>query len=374
MLNTIPGGPDEITTTWLTEALRAAGAIDTSVIERVTTEVIGADRGFTGVVARVEPGYDRPEPSAPATLIVKFPIAPRSASSYRDEQQPSPEQRQRYWERCIREVHFYRDVAPRVAMAPRAYAAHADVGTNRMVLLLEDLSASEPGDALLGCTISQAALAVDAMATFHAAWWQHAALAHLAWLPRWPSDPATSAARYDGQVESVSDRYGERIPATVHELMRQLVGQYESVLNALSQRPVTMIHGDFHLDNLVFSRPGEPPAVTVIDWQSVARGPAVVDLSLFMVGSLSAADRRASEFDLLSRYHQLLVEHGVREYSFDDLQADYRLALLWQLAGTVGWLARIEPRTLDGRELALVEAIFTSGKVFQAVEDHSDER
>ncbi len=242
---------------------------------------------------------------------------------------------------------------------------------NRMLLLLEDLSAGEPGDALIGCTVARAALVVEALAAFHASWWQHAVLADLAWLPRWPSDPAASAARYDSQVASVLERYGERIPASVHALMRRLAGGYESVLNALSQRPATMIHGDFHLDNLIFSSPGEPPAVTVIDWQSVASGPGVVDLSLFIVGALSVADRRAAEFDLLSRYHRLLVEHGVREYTFDALQADYQLALLWQLAGTVGWLARMDPATLRGRERELVEAIFAPGKVFRAIEDHA---
>ncbi len=121
-----PSGPQEITTTWLTEALRASGTIDTSVVERVTSEVIGADRGFTGVVARVTIGYDRPEPGRPGTLIAKFPLAPRDASTYRDGQQSSPEQARRYWQRCAREVRFYHDVAPHVAAAPRAYAAVAD--------------------------------------------------------------------------------------------------------------------------------------------------------------------------------------------------------------------------------------------------------
>ncbi len=94
-------------------------------------------------------------------------------------------------------------------------------------------------------------------------------------------------------------------------------------------------------------------------------------LGLFLTGSLSVADRRSFEVELLVQYHHRLTSYGVTTYAFDELLNDYRLALLWQLAGTVGWLARAELATLEGRERALVEAIFSHGKVFCAVEDHA---
>jgi hypothetical protein len=96
-----------------------------------------------------------------------------------------------------------------------------------------------------------------------------------------------------------------------------------------------------------------------------------VDLGLFIVSSLSVADRRAAEMDLLARYHRALVAGGVGNYSLDDLIADYRRSLVWQLAGITGWLARVDLASLEGRERAFVEALFDPGQVVAACRDHA---
>ena len=363
---TIPATPAELTADWLTAALRDAGAIRESVVTDVTFEVIGADRGFTGVVARLQIDYDRCEPGQPATLVAKFPMAQHQGSTYRDMQQVSPEQARRYWGRCAREVQFYRELAAGADLAPRSFGAWADETTQGMLLLLEDLSAGEPGDALRGCSIEQAGLVVDRMAHFHARWWGQPTPV---WLPRWGSDPAAMAARFQQQLDAVLDRYGARIPATVARLAREIASRYEPMLRDLAARSATIIHGDLHLDNLMF---GGAKGVTLLDWQSVAVGPVVVDLGLFLVGSLSVADRRTAEFDLLGRFHQMLVEGGVGEYALNDLIDDYYRSIAWQLAGIVGWLARVDLETLAGRERALVDAIFTPGQVFAACADHAE--
>ena len=48
---------------------------------------------------------------------------------------------------------------------------------------------------------------------------------------------------------------------------------------------------------------------------------------------------------------------GVEVWSFQDLLRDYRLALRWHLAATIGWLANAEPRELVGRERQMVERL-----------------
>ncbi|MEX2314650.1 MAG: phosphotransferase [Thermomicrobiales bacterium] len=366
---TIPADPAELSPGWLTAALRDEGAIRTSAITKLTTEIIGADRGFTGVVARVVLAYDEPEPGAPATLVAKFPLVHHAGSSYRTAQQASPDLAQRYFERCAREARFYREIAEGRDPDPKLYGAWADLNTQRLLLLLEDISDGDPGDALLGCSIDQAALVVERLAPFHARWWRPADQPAFAWLPRWGSEPRARATRFQGQLESVLDRYRDRIPASAADVSRTLAGRYELILRALDQRPTTVIHGDLHLDNLIFTG-GD--GVALIDWQGVGVGPAIVDLGLFIVGALSVDDRRTAEMDLLARYHAVLAGHGVRGYSLADLVADYHRSLVLQLAGIVGWLARVDPASLEGRERALVDALFTPGQVFAACADHSE--
>ena len=56
-----------------------------------------------------------------------------------------------------------------------------------------------------------------------------------------------------------------------------------------------LVHGDYRLDNLLFSADG----CTVVDWQTCAWGPAMLDASYFIGGGLSVEDRRAHEEELV---------------------------------------------------------------------------
>lgn len=295
-----------------------------------------------------------------------------SGSSYRESVSADPAQARAYLECCAREVRFYRLVAGGGAYAPRAIVAEADTDAGWIFLLLEDLSHGEPGDAVHGCSPEQAGLVLDQIATVHAAWWDDPALEALDWLPVWSGGGAAAAERLRARVNPFLDRYGDQVPASVHELLRLFASRFEAVLKPLTEPSLTVIHGDLHLDNIMFVTGDGTPAVRIIDWQGVARGPAAVDVALFLVGSLSVEARRETETELLRRYYQNLTDAGVTGYSFGQLLDHYRRALLHQLAGTVGWLSRTSPEDLEGRERELVEAILTKGQLFAALVDHQE--
>ena len=48
----------------------------------------------------------------------------------------------------------------------------------------------------------------------------------------------------------------------------------------------------------------------------------------FIKGALRPGDRPAQEMDLIRKYHEQLVAHGVVDYSLDQCIQDLRLALL----------------------------------------------
>jgi Ser/Thr protein kinase RdoA (MazF antagonist) len=99
-----------------------------------------------------------------------------------------------------------------------------------------------------------------------------------------------------------------------------------------------LLHGDFHLNNLLFASTPGGRTVAVIDWQSCCRGRATRDLAHFLVG-LPPDRRKAHERDLLGLYHRTLTEHGVAGYSFEQCLHDYRFTMLDELCFLVVVLA-----------------------------------
>ena len=330
-------------------------------------ERVGQEYGFTGLVARVRLRYEGASGDVPFSLIAKLPMAlEKVVSGYRARQERDPALARRYYERCVREERFYREVG--ASFAPTLYYSAVDEVHRRVVLLLEDLTAGRQGDVLHGCSIEDAALVLEEIAPFHARWWGERAPVHA--FPRGGGDPDARQARYDRQVDLFLERYGDAVPAAARSVIALLRSRVASVLGALAARPHTLIHADLHLDNIIFDARDADRSAVVLDWQTASVGSPAWDLALFVFGSLSVEDRRAAGAMLLDRYTTLIAEHGVRDYGVDDLRRDCKLALLAVLAGTVGWLTSLNPNELSDRERALQEAVLADGRLFAALVDH----
>ncbi|MGH9175152.1 MAG: phosphotransferase, partial [Vicinamibacterales bacterium] len=203
-----------------------------------------------------------------------------------------------------------------------------------------------------------------------AAWWRHPALANLSWLTYALGDGTDRHARINASVCQFLERHGARVDRRFRRLIEDLPARCAAALDAVDGAPVTLVHRDLHLDNVLFHRDDGERPVTILDWQSVSRGPAVIDLAHFLADSLSVKTRRACEANLLREYHRLLVAQSVSDYSLDDLLCDYRRALLRAQASVVGWLGAVEIESLVGRERQLAEMALTEGRVFHASLDH----
>jgi hypothetical protein len=363
----VPQTADDLTPAWLTAALAEAGVLRRGAVAAAESERVGQEYGFTGLVARVRLRYVDADGDEPRSLIAKLPMAQGDVvSGYRARQERDPALARRYYERCVREERFYREVG--ASFAPTLYYSAVDDVRHRVVLLLEDLSTGRQGDVLHGCSIEDAALVIEEIAPFHARWWGERAPLHA--FPRRGEDHDARQERYDRQVDLFLERYGDALPDTARSVIDRLRSHLAGVLDALAGRPQTLIHADLHLDNVLFGGRGEGRSPVVLDWQTATVASPAWDIALFLFGSLSVEDRRAAEAALLDRYVALLAEHGVRGYTVEDLRADCRLALLAWLAGTVGWLTSIDATNLTGREQALQRAVIADGCLVAALLDH----
>jgi phosphotransferase family enzyme len=363
----IPEAPEDLTPEWLTEALSDAGVLERGRVSATRRARIGQEFGFTGVILRIWLQYEETDAGAPETLVAKLPMArDRTLSAYRKRQERDPLLADRYYDRSKREARFYADIGSRPAPAI-SYAAFDDV-RRRVVLLLEDVDDGRQGDVLAGCTVEDAALVIDAIAPLHARWWGDRAPTR-AFPPAATDDPRTRQERFARHVPRFLEAYGSNFPTEVSAVVERLGSNLAVVADRLSAGARTLVHGDLHLDNLIFRR----DSAVVLDWQTVSVGAPAWEVALFLVGSLGVADRRDAEGALLERYVARLSEHGVSGYSVPDLQAESRLALLVLLAGTVVWLTDLAPEDLSVRERALKAATLTDGRIAAALADNGVE-
>lgn len=344
MGETFPASPDQITPGQLTRALRKGGTLRESAVTSFDTKIIGQGAGFMGQLAHLTLQYDRPEDGAPASLIAKLPAA------YQENKEVAS-----FFRFYEREVRFYEEIAELVELrTPRCYFSHFDPATGDYVLLLEDLAPAQVGDQIAGCTLKLAQLAISELAKFHATWWNSAELDKLDWMPGYDAEWYIQAVEdgYAQAWEPFVEFTKDYLTPELADVCKRFGNRVREVMNIVGRElPVTIVHGDFRLDNLFFASPEGGPPLAVIDWQISAKGGGIFDVAYFVAGTLPEAERRAAERDLVKLYHNTLVERGVKDYSFEQCWHDYRLTTLFLLAYSVIALGSLDHANERGVEL-----------------------
>ena len=368
----LPRALEEVTPAWVTLAMRAFDA-SAPEVESVEIERIGEGFGLTGAIGRMQVRWQSGDGQLPGSVIVKLPLAQSGEPSlYRKRTEQGAPGDNPYFQRCSRETRFYSELASLGhTPAPVCYFAASSEDQVAIVLLLEDIEDARQGDVLAGCSLEDVAATIDAIASVHATWWTSvSASAHvLSWLPRWGDDPVRRHDRYRSQVGPFLERWGHTMVPEIVDLIRLMETRYGAVLTSIDELLRSAIHADLHLDNLLFVGTGNRPRVVVLDWQSVCSGPIAVDLSTLITGSLSPGDLRRGIDELTEHYADALEVNAGIDYPAAHLMHDLRLALLWRLGGTVGWLSNADVDQMTGRERDLVMAALGDGRLANALVD-----
>ena len=222
------------------------------------------------------------------------------------------------------EVRFYQEVAATVGIrTPRCHYAAVEPDTGWFTLVLEDLAPAQQGDQMTGCSVDQAALALEELVKLHAPRWGDDTLLKLEWLHRADNGEGT-AALIQMLLDGFVDRYTERLDPAHLELSKRVVASLPHLLGQRTGAPLTVTHGDYRLDNMLFGTEDGGPPLAVVDWQTCTTGPAMTDASYFIGAGLQIEDRRAHEEDLVREYHRGLLASGVEGYDWDACWDDYR--------------------------------------------------
>src|ERR1700733_11825787 len=284
----IPRYPDDVTREWLSAVLSSRG----TPVRLFKVDVVAVGTGQTGATYRVSVTYAGDAGDLPDTFVIKLPaqddtVRDSVTIGYRSE--------------CA----FYTGVA--------------------------DQAPAVQGNQIAGCGEPEARLAVTALAGLHGPSWCD---------PVWLDFPGIAFARPDeasagglGEVARMSaeitlDKLGDRMSAADRETFTTAMGLVTPWLLAERDR-FALLHGDYRLDNLLFSP--DAAGVTVVDWQTLGVGLPARDLAYFTATSLKPELRASIEHDLVDEYPRALADYGVTGYDRETCWRDYRLGMIQTL-------------------------------------------
>lgn len=319
---------DEIDAAWLTTAL--ASVTDGAEVASFERNPLGEGVGMMATLEAITVTYadDRPDDS----FILKLKATSETNRTVA-----------LAFDIYRRETLFYRLLADRSSIGTPGVAV-ADVhSVEDFTLMLDDLSDYRLGDQLVGCSLADAEVAVDGLAELHATFWDDVDRDELDFIP-YETDPVHANALRDGSVvgwDGTLAGFGDHVPESIRAVKDRFLAAVPAMQRWLASPPVTVVHGDFRMDNLFFGERDDQLPIVVIDWQGSLRAKGIRDVAYLLSQSMPVEDRRAHERELVERWWRGLVDNGVTGYSESQAWEDYRRAVLalWTLvvviAGTL---------------------------------------
>lgn len=226
------------------------------------------------------------------------------------------------------ETRFYRELSPELTGVPKFYGSAFDPVTGRFVIVLEDLTvdACEFPDTLNPLTTDQAGLIVELLAHVHGTFWNRlpptSGQSQFGWMNAASADKFTTLT--EPLLKTSLRRLADRTDIPVGK-GRFIAENYGAAARLIDEPPHTVMHGDAHPGNVYF-RNGE---AGLLDWQAVRRGHPSRELAYTLVTSMTTADRRTSQRELLDTYRRALAASGGPELDHDELWDRYRTGALY---------------------------------------------
>lgn len=300
-------GPEHITGEWLSTVFGAT-------VEIVDTQRIGD--GLVGMNLRLAlRATGEGAAAVPTSIVVKL---------------PSPDQTSRATGIALRnyerEVKFYNEVAPTIDIrVPRCYHANWNASDGDFVIVLEDLAPAAQGDQIAGCSIEHARSAVLELARLHGPRWDDPALHDIEFLSRrsGPDDGVMLAGMWAIFFPGFIATYAKYLSPEAMELVTAFGARVAQWVDGRDS-PLTVTHGDYRLDNLMFASAEGGSPIATVDWQSPGHGPAMGDVSYFLGAGPLPGDRLQIEHELVAEYTETLRRDYGIEIDDDWAWTQYR--------------------------------------------------
>ena len=312
----IPDLPVGFTPVYLTNVLRGDGCLtESGRVIKVEYGMVGQGTGLSSELARLRLSYAGDRGHAPDTVIAKFlpnnPINRASALAFH-----LPEREVRY---CA-ELDALTD-----AVTPRTY--HCQFDGKYFLIVMEDLGDYEVGSQVEGANLRQTELAIDELAKLHSAFWNK--VDGLDWVPDIVYSYHADALAGGAVIGWPNMEQTFNVPESVSQYREQFLAAIPALQAGRMAAPITLVHGDFRMENLMYGRESGQHEVVVIDWQGPLKARGMFDVSLFLGQSTKIGVRREHERALLKRYLEGLISRGVTGIDWHFIWEDYRRCMLY---------------------------------------------
>ncbi len=242
------------------------------------------------------------------------------------------------------EVAFYTRLRPELEVeAPVCYGGLYEPGNAQFGIALEDLRLRDVHFANVKSNVSvkQIESLLSSLAVLHAEYWES---------PRFETDLAWVQPHTSGAIYTMFN-HPDAVPAMIAQHVEEnqfkselveaagqtvdgLYREFRKVQQHQATLPQTICHGDTHVGNTYLLPDGR---AGLIDWQLMARGYCLHDVTYLLVTGLSVGTRREHQEALIAYYREQLVARGVRDApTIDELWLEYRRAAIWGVY--IGWL------------------------------------
>lgn len=349
----IPELPAGFSEAFLTEVLHRHELLpESGRVLGVVHEQVGDGTGMMSEVARLVLSYDGASDDLPTSFIAKY-------ASQNETNRGIALQYNLY----ERETRYVSELDPlTLARTPKAFVCERQ--GDRFLILMEDMVDYEVGSQVKGADLPKSETAVDELAKLHSAFWNQ--VEELDWVPHIANSYHADNMRqlgilgFDGAIK----KFPQLIPDHIRAIREDFHAAVPNLQAFMDTPPVTLVHGDYRMENLLYGcQPGHDP-VAVIDWQGPLLARGLNDVALFLGQSTKTSIRRTHEKRLLERYLRSLKAGGVDGLKFESVWEDYRRTVLYNwlyvivVAGTLdssnektyAWMSEMLKRQIAAME------------------------
>lgn len=315
--------PEQISADWLTLRLRDGGFLPHFRVNDVRLTAREESESATRYTLRIRYSDISVTRSLPDNMILKVYHAGQPLAD--------------------KEVTFYAALLPAMRQSfdagdpvvCDAYDAFYDVDADQSHVLIAGLPAGfkqhhEPAPP----TRRHFAQLAEALARFHACFWQDARLGYSIGSPLTEVDLEDKLSRQrDGFERFLADGM-IRVDPDQRAALNAVAGRMPAdiIERLLAGRHITVIHNNLEPRNLVYSH----RACRILDWKHWRAGLAAEDLATLIAFHWTPAKRRFEEPRFLQGHWAELRRHGISDYPYDEFLRDYRCAIGLRLGALIG--------------------------------------
>lgn len=316
-----PSHPGDVSPAWLSDIL--AAEVEAVRWVPIGTGQVGDSARFTLTVA--------PGSTAPATLAGKFPAEDAASRATAIT-----------FGLYAKEVRFYRDIAPLLDVrVPHVHFSGLASDGGEFILLFEDLGPCRGGNQIAGCSLDDAEAAIRQAAAIHAPSWHNHAILGTDWLVPSPTVSQQVRALYPQAQTIWRERYADTLEPEFMQLCEAVAEHTASVFANETPAPVSLVHGDFRLDNMLFDIKGGAEPIAMLDWQTVTIGHPMTDIGYFLGCGIGDELRSQHEDRLIALWLSEMAARGVK-LSRGEIRDDYRRGALHGITTAVFSAAFVE--------------------------------